>query len=159
MNPNIRSFGAVLSGALALAVAAAALAASLKAPDDVKMGLHILAGVYGDMERKLAAQQYDRLPHENQEFQEGSQALRDAIAQEPADFKARVGASLDATLAAANHVADTSKSHDAGQVRTALEALAASMRKLNALFPQDLRAEPGTVQPPHAALVQPDRVA
>lgn len=137
------------AGVLALGLAAPTFAMEPKSPDMVKMGLRILAAVYGDMERKLAADQYDRLPHENQEFQEGSGALRDAIANENPDVKKQVEAALAASLAAANHVADASKSHDKTQVKAALADLAASMRKLNALFPEALRAEPGTVMPQH----------
>jgi len=125
-----------------------ATAADLKSPQLVKTALRIFAGVYGDMSRKLAAQQYDRLPHENQEFQEGAQAMRDAIAGEPATFKAKVGPVLSKTLAASTHVADVSKSHDETQVKAALGALADSMKELNALFPESLRSLPGTVGPP-----------
>lgn len=137
-----------ITGLLASFIATAALAADLQSPDRVKTGLHILAGVYGDMERKLAAEQYDRLPHENQEFQEGSGALRDAVAHEPAPFKGKVEATLKDTLTAAQKVADTSKTHDKARVSAALAALATSMKTLNALFPEALRAEPGTVDPP-----------
>jgi hypothetical protein len=123
-------------------------ATELKAPEQVHMALRILASVYADMEAKVKNQQFDRLPHENQEFQDGSGAMRDAIADEPADFKARVQASLEKTLAAAQHVADSSKSHDAMQVKSAIDALAASMRTLNGMFPEALRAEPGSVPAP-----------
>jgi hypothetical protein len=123
-------------------------AAELKSPQQVHMALRILASVYADMDAKLKNQQFDRLPHENQEFQEGSGAMRDAIADEPADLKAKVQASLQNTLAAAQHVAESSKSHDAIQVKSAIEALAASMRILNGMFPEALRAEPGSVPAP-----------
>jgi len=130
-------------------LAAAASPGDLKSPELVKTSLRIFAGVYADMSRKLAAQQFDRLPHENQEFQEGAQAMRDAIAGEPAVFKAKVEPVLSKTLAASAHVADVSKSHDATQVTAALGALADSMKDLNALFPEGLRTLPGTVGPPH----------
>lgn len=149
-----------ITGLLATFVVTTSLAADLQSPDMVKVGLHILAGVYGDMDRKLAAAQYDRLPHENQEFQEGSGALRDAVAHEPAAFKNKVEASLADTLAAAQKVADASKSHDKTQVSAALAALANSMTRLNALFPAPLRAEPGTVDPPwmqHGGKAQPPK--
>jgi hypothetical protein len=133
---------------LALCATVTAAAADLQSPEMVKTGLHILAGVYGDMDRKLAAEMYDRLPHENQEFQEGSGALRDAVAHEPEPFKGKVEAALKDSLAAAQKVADTSKTHDKAQVSAALAALASSMKALNALFPAHLRAEPGTVDPP-----------
>ena len=135
--------------ALALALGLPVLAAEPQSPEGVKMGLRILASVYGDMDRKLASGLYDRLPHENQEFQEGSGALRDAIANEPAEFKQRVTAALESALSAAQRVADASKTHDKGQVQTALHGLASAMRKLNALFPTQLRSEPGTVAPPN----------
>ncbi len=144
-------------GILALLVALGgsvgpASAAAPKSPEMVRMGLRILAAVYGDMDRKLAAGQFDRLPHENQEFQEGSQALLDAVAEEPSAFKARVQADLEQARVASRHVAQASKSHDKAQVQSALAALARSMRQLNALFPEPLRAEPGTVEPhPHGA--------
>lgn len=138
----------VAVSALALALGLPGLAAEPQSPDGVKMGLRILASVYGDMDRKLASGLYDRLPHENQEFQEGSGALRDAIANEPAAFKQEVSAALENSLAAAQHVAEVSKTHDEGQVKAALIRLADTMRKLNALFPADLRSEPGTVAPP-----------
>lgn len=137
-----------LASAVALCLIVPAFAAQPQSPDMVKNGLHILAGIYGDMDRKLAAAQYDRLPHENQEFQEGSGALRDAVAHDPAAFKDKVEAALKDSLAAAQKVADESKSHDKTKVSAALASLAGSMKALNALFPPALRAEPGTVDPP-----------
>jgi hypothetical protein len=144
--PSLRLGMACLG--LALIAALPAWAADPRSPDQVKTGLNILAGVYGDMDRKLAAGQYDRLPHENQEMQEGSGALRDAIAQEPAPFKGQIETALKEVLAASQGVAEASKSHDKPQVSAALATLAASLTRLNALFPQGLRAEPGTVDPP-----------
>lgn len=140
--------GWALTGALTLGGWALAQAAEPQSPDQVHMALRILASVYADMESKLPAQQYDRLPHENQEFQDGSGAMRDAVAKEPADYKTSVLAALDKTTSAAQNVADTSQSHDAAKVRSALDALAASMRSLNGLFPEALRAEPGSVPAP-----------
>src|SRR6516225_8596796 len=93
----LAAFGATLSAG-----------ADLKSPSLVKTSLQIFAGVYGDMERKLAAKTYERLPHENQEFQDGAAAMRDAIASEPPAFKTQVETQLKKTLAASQHVADTS---------------------------------------------------
>ena len=128
-------------GALLIVVSASvpAFAADLKSPDLVKTSLQIFAGVYDDMNRKLAAKTYDRLPHENQEFQDGAAAMHDAIAGEQPKFKSQVESVLQETLAAATHVADVSRTHDDAQVRTALNALADSMKKLNAFFPENLR--------------------
>ena len=120
-----------------------AFGADLKSPQLVKTSLQIFAGVYDDMNRKLAAKTYDRLPHENQEFQDGAAAMRDAIAGEPAEFKSRVESVLQKTLAASTHVAEVSKTHDESQVRAALNALADSMKMLAALFPENLRPVAG----------------
>jgi hypothetical protein len=126
----------------------AADAAQPQSPDQIHTALRILASVYADMESKLPNQQYDRLPHENQEFLDGSGAMRDAMTKEPADYRNNVLAALDKAVSASQRVADTSKSHDAAKVRSALDALAASMRSLNGLFPEGLRAEPGSVPAP-----------
>jgi len=131
----------ILAG-VAMGVAAGTWAADLKSPDRVKVALGKLAHEYSDMQRKLAADRYDRLPHENQEFQEESGALREAIANEPADFKATVQSTLEKTLTASTRVADVSATHDKKQVESALESLATSLRSLNALFPESLRVEP-----------------
>ena len=147
---------ALLVGCLAAAGWLSALAAELRSPDLVRTALRIFAGVYGDMSRKLAARQFDRLPHENQECQEAAQAMRDAIAGEPAEFKARVESVLAKTLAASTHVAEVSKSHDEAQVKAALAALADSMRELNVLFPEAVRTLPGTVGPHGAPPSAPD---
>jgi hypothetical protein len=133
---------------LALSGTQAARTAEPKAPQQVHTALMILASVYADMDRKLADAQFDRLPHENQEFHDGSGAMRDAIADEPAEFKARVESALASTLTASEHVADASRTHDAAQVKSAIDALAASMHTLNGLFPEGLRAEPGSVPAP-----------
>lgn len=141
-----RFFHGFLWIGLAMGAATGSFADELKSPDAVKMGLHKLASEYGDMDRKLAAQRYDRLPHENEEFQEESATLRDAIADEPAEFKAKVESALQGALAAATHVADVSATHDKKQVTVALENLATLLKSLNALFPETLRSEPGSVE-------------
>jgi len=151
-----------LVGSLALAAAQAAAGAEPQAPDQVHTALQILASVYADMESKLPSQQFDRIPHENIEFHEGAGAMRDAMKKEPDDYKARVMAALDKALNDSQNVADISKTHDAAKVRAALDALVVSMRALNGLFPETLRAEPGSVPapqhngpPPSATAPQP----
>lgn len=155
MGPVNRFLRGIICVGMMLGAVSGAYAADLKSPDAVKMGLRKLAAEYGDMERKLAAERYDRLPHESQEFQEESGVLREAIANEPADFKAKVESTLESTLTASAHVADVSATHDKKQVQPALESLAAMLRSLNALFPESLRAEPGTVAPGHRGGSQP----
>jgi hypothetical protein len=135
-------------GLLAVLTVTVSHGADLKSPSLVKTSLQIFAGVYGDMQRKLAAKTYERLPHENEEFQDGAAAMRDAIANEPAAFKTQVESQLKKTLAASQHVADTSATRDDAQVHAALDALATSLKDLNGLFPESLRVEPGSVPPP-----------
>jgi hypothetical protein len=145
---SVTRIALALVGGLALAAAQGAAGAEPQSPDQVHTALRILASVYADMESKLPSQQYDRIPHENMEFHEASGAMRDAMTNEPTDYKAKVLAALDAAVNASQNVADTSKTHDAAKVRTALDALVASMRSLNGLFPEALRAEPGSVPAP-----------
>jgi hypothetical protein len=143
----IRKLAAGLLGSLVLVWAQGALSSEPKSVDDVHMALRILASVYADMESKLP-NQLDRLPHENQEFHDGSAAMRDAMANEPADYKAKVLAALDQAVNSSQTVSDTSASRDTAKVKAALEQLAASMRSLNALFPEAIRVEPGSVPAP-----------
>jgi len=143
----IRKLAPGLLGSLALVCAQGAPSAEPKFADAVHMALRILASVYADMESKLP-NQLDRLPHENQEFHDGSAAMRDAMADEPADYKAKVLAVLDQAVNASQEVSDTSASHDTVKVKATLDQLAASMRSLNALFPEAIRAEPGSVPAP-----------
>ena len=130
-----------LLGMVCAGVAVAAVAADLKSPDSVKSGLRQLAGEYRDMSRKVTAERYDRIPHDNQEFHEESESLRAAIANEPADFKTKVESALADALTASAHLADVSATHDPKQVHSALDNLATSLQSLNALFPQSVRAE------------------
>lgn len=155
MGPVNRFLRGIICAGLAVGAATGSLAADLKSPDAIKMGLRKLAAEYGDMERKLAAERYDRLPHESQEFQEESGVLREAIANEPADFKAKVESTLESTLTASARVSEVSATHDKKQVESALESLAALLRSLNTLFPESLRVEPGTVAPGHRGGSQP----
>ena len=146
-----RQLVVALTSGVMLGTLVFAAGAEPQSPDQVHTALRILASVYADMESKLPNQQYDRLPHENQEFQDGSGAMRDAMAKEPATYKSSVLTALDKALGAAQGVADSSKSHDATKVRAALDVLAASMRSLNDLFPEAVRAEPGSVPAPQHA--------
>jgi hypothetical protein len=132
-----------LCGSWLLAAVVPATADELKSPKQVASSLRVFAHEYDDMSERLERRQYDRLPHENLEFQEGGPELRQAIAAEPAAFRAKVEPALTSTLAASVHVADVSKSHDEAQVKAALAALGNSLKELNALFPASVRSLPG----------------
>jgi hypothetical protein len=137
------AFGLMLVCTASLAVSLAALAADLKSPDQVRNALHILAYVQDDMSRKLPTKSYSRLPHENQEFQEAAVPMREAVAGEPAEFKARVEVALQSALAAANTVAEVSKTNDEAKIRASITAVADALTRLNALFPESLRPVAG----------------
>lgn len=145
---SVMTIAMTLVVGLMMAVMQSAAAAEPQSPDQVHTALRILASVYADMESKLPNQQFDRLPHENMEFLEGSGAMRDAMETESSDYKATVLAALTKAVNASQNVADTSKTHDAAKVRAALDALADAIRSLNGLFPEALRAEPGSVPAP-----------
>ena len=136
-----RALPGIVCAGMAMAAAGGALAADLTSPDSVKTGLRQLVSEYGDMGRKVAKERYDRLPHDNQEFHEESQSLRAAIASEPADFRTKVEAALADALTASARLAEVSATHDPKQVQSALDNLATSLRSLNALFPESVRAE------------------
>jgi hypothetical protein len=135
--------GIVLACAASLAVSLSALAADLKSPDQVKNALRILAYVQDDMSRKLPTKSYSRLPHENEEFQEAAVPMRESVAEEPAAFKAQVESALKNALAAANTVAEVSKTNDDEKIKASVTAVADALTKLNALFPEALRPVAG----------------
>jgi hypothetical protein len=120
-----------------------AIAAELHAPDAVKNALRMLAYVQADMASKLPNKAYARLPHESQEFQEASGAMRDAIASDEPALRARVEAALSKALQASDHVSEVSKTSDAARITAAVAAVDAALQELDALFPQELRPVPG----------------
>src|SRR5580700_3088594 len=87
---------------------ASTVAAQLKSPDDVKTGLRLLVQVSNDFKRQITAKAFARIPHENMEYTEAADALRSAIKDEPADFKAKVETRLKAAVAAFQKVSDMS---------------------------------------------------
>jgi hypothetical protein len=142
MSPRSRIVAVLLSFAVA-AVGGATRAAEPASPDAVKNALRILAYVQADMASKLPSHAYARLPHECQEFTEASAAMRDAVATDPAQFKAQVQSALGKALAASNNVAEISKSNDEAKITSAVMAVDAALQDLNKLFPEGLRPMPG----------------
>jgi hypothetical protein len=134
---------AALAAALTMATAQSAAPAAPKSPDAVKNALRVLAYVQADMASKLPTHAYARLPHESQEFQEASGAMRDAVAGDPPEFRAQVEAALNKALAASKDVAEISKSNDEAKITSSVAAVDAALKTLNGLFPQELRPVPG----------------
>jgi hypothetical protein len=133
----------MLGVVVALGVGLTAVAAAPTSPDAVKNALRILAYVQDDMARKLPAHAYNRLPHESQEFEEASAALRDAVAGDPAELRAKVESALGKALAASRSVAEISKGNDEARITAAVKAVDTELRQLSALFPAALRPVPG----------------
>jgi len=140
MSIRFRMIAAIAGLLLAVSVAHGA---APKSPDAVKNALRILAYVQDDMVRKLPTRSYARLPHESQEFTEASEAMRDAVAGDPAAFKSQVESALGKALAASSTVAEVSKSNDEAKIKAAVVAVDAALQELNRLFPESLRPVPG----------------
>jgi len=135
---------ALMTIGLALLVASP-MAAQLKSPGDAKTGLKLLVQVSNDFKRQITAKNFARIPHEYMEYTEAADALRSAIKDEPADFKAKVETRLKAAVAAYQKVSDMSaKSPDADKLMAEHGKAVTAMNALFDLFPADLRPDPNT---------------
>lgn len=144
----MRSFRALAALALALTLGGHAYAAEPRSPDAVKNALRMLAYVQDDMARKLPGRMYDRLPHESQEFEEASGAMRDAVASDAPTLRAQVEAALGKALKASSKVAEISKTHDEARITAAIKDVDTALKELEALFPEKLRPVPGQLGGP-----------
>src|SRR5690349_20157916 len=104
---GIRKTLAVLASVwLVLTIAAPAFAQQLKATEDVRTALRLLVQVSNDFKRQITNKNFTRIPHEYMEYTEAADALRSAVKDEPADFKAKVETRLKAAVAAYQKVSD-----------------------------------------------------
>src|SRR6266568_5189740 len=108
MKRTIKILAILASIGLVLALAGPILAAQLKSPDDVKTALRLLVQVSNDFKRQITNKNFARVPHEYMEYTEAADALRSAIKNEPADFKAKVETRLKTAVAAYQKVSDMS---------------------------------------------------
>jgi hypothetical protein len=141
MSYSRRVLAVVASLGFAL-TAMTSMAADLKSPDQIKTCLRILMQVTNDFDRQITRQSYARLPHENMEFMEGAQALRQALANESADLRAQVEPALQKAVDAAQHVADMSSSNDDAKLRAGHGEMLKAVNAVFAYFPEDLRPDP-----------------
>jgi len=126
-------------------LAASTLAAQLKSPDDVKTGLKLLVQVSNDFKRQITAKNFARIPHEYMEYTQAADALRSAIKEEPAPFKAKVETKLKAAITAYQKVSDMSaKTPDADKLMAEYGKAVTGMNAVFKLFPADLRPDPNT---------------
>jgi hypothetical protein len=122
---------------------ASPVAAQLKSPDDVKTALRLLVQVSNDFKRQITAKNFARIPHEYMEYTEAADALRSAIKDEPADFKAKVETRLKAAVEAAKKVSDMSaNTPDADKLMAEHDKAVTAMNAVFELFPADLRPDP-----------------
>jgi hypothetical protein len=126
--------------------AAGAARAALKSPDEVKTALRLMMQVTNDFDRQITRKTYPRLPHENEEFKEATEALTKAIVGEPAAFRSKVGGEVAKARGVAQKIADES---GAGQEATLRADHGQMLKAVNAVFanfPPELRPDPN-VQP------------
>jgi hypothetical protein len=131
-----------VSFAAAFAVSSAFAQTALQSPARVQTALGTLSRVVDHTQRLITAGNYARLPHENEEFKEGLEALERSIAKDPAGFKAKVAPLLQRARAGSQGVADAAPTHDVARLAAAHTALADSVQAVFAAFPD-------SVQPAH----------
>ena len=133
---------------LILTIAAPAFAQQLKATEDVRTALKLLVQVSNDFKRQISNKNFARIPHEYMEYTEAADALRAAVKDEPADFKAKVETRLKAAVAAYQKVSDMSgKETDVDKLMAEHAKAVTAMNSLFDLFPAALRPDPN-LQPP-----------
>src|SRR5689334_10348553 len=148
MKSTKKILAALASLGLVLTLAAPMFAAQLKSPDDVKTALRLLVQVSNDFKRQIGNKNFARVPHEFMEYTEAADALRSAIKNEPADFKAKVETRLKAAVAAYQKVSDMSgKSTDADALMADHAKAVMAMNSLFDLFPADMRPDPNLPPP------------
>jgi hypothetical protein len=135
---------AVVSVALNLGLGASPAFAQA-APQDtasVRTALGVLNRVVGHTQRLITAQNFAHLPHEDGEFEEGVEALKSAIAHEPASFKQKVEPLIKQAADRSHALAGASAQHHPDTINSAHEALADSVRTLIAAFPESEHPAP-----------------
>jgi hypothetical protein len=94
----------------------------------------------------IDANNYARLPHENGEIKDGSEALKRSVAHEPQYFKVKIDSLLKRVDADSQGVADAADARDDAKLAQKHAALAASVKLLLAAFPAS--AQPPPPKPP-----------
>jgi hypothetical protein len=149
MKSTKKILAAVGAIGLVLTLAAPMLAAqSFKSPDDVKTALKLLVQVSNDFKRQINNKNFARVPHEFMEYTEAADALRGAIKDQPADFKAKVETRLKAAVAQYQKISDMSaKATDPQPLMTEHVKAVAAMNSIFDLFPADYRPDPNLPPP------------
>jgi hypothetical protein len=135
---TIRKVFLVCTVSLAGMLAAASAYAQTAPQSAQARALGTLQRVVGHTQRLITAKNYARLPHENEEFKEGLEALEQSIAGASADFKVRVEPLLKQAQADSQGVADAATSHDDARLAAAHAALVDSVKAVLAAFPESV---------------------
>lgn len=133
---------------LPLSIGLAATQTAMKSPQQVTNALGTFSRVVLHTQILINAKNYVRLPHENGEVKEGTEALETAIAGEPTPFKARVEPLIKKADADSQAIADAADAHDDAKLANAHAAYENSVKLLLAAFP-------ASVQPPSPAPPKP----
>jgi len=145
-----KTFAVLASIGLVLTIVAPAFAQQLKSTEDVRTALRLLVQVSNDFKRQITNKNFARVPHEYMEYTEAADALRSAIKDEPADFKAKVETRLKAAVAAYQKVSDMSANAKETDVDKLMAEHAKAVTAMNAvfdLFPAALRPDPNLPPP------------
>jgi hypothetical protein len=126
---------------LVLSIVPLAAQATMKSPQQVMNALATFPRTVLHTQILINAKNYARLPHENGEVKEGTEALEKSIADEPAGFKAKVEPLLKKADADSEAIADAANTHDDAKLASAHAAYENSVKLLLAAFP-------ASVQPP-----------
>jgi hypothetical protein len=127
---------------LALCIGPAAAQETMKSPQQVMNALATFPRTVLHTQILIAAKNYPRLPHENGEVKEGTEALEKSIAAEPAAFKAKVEPLLKKADADSQGIADAANAHDDAKLASAHAAYASSVKLLLAAFPASVQPPP-----------------
>ena len=148
MRRTKKILAALASIGFVVTLAAPIWAAQLKSPDDVKTALKLLVQVSNDFKRQIGNKNFARVPHEYMEYTEAADALRGAIKNEPADFKARVETRLKAAVTAYQKISDMSaNATDADKLMAEHSKAVTAMNAVFDLFPADYRPDPNLPPP------------
>ena len=149
MRRTKKILAALASIGFVLTLAAPIGAAQLKSPDDVKTTLRLLVQVSNDFKRQIGNKNFARVPKEYIEYTEAADALRSAIKNEPADFKAKVETRLKAAVMAYQKISDMSvNATDADKLMAEHSSKAVpAMNAVFDLFPADFRPDPNLPPP------------
>lgn len=138
----VRSTLLACTALLSFGCGAAFAQTTMKAPQQVTKSLATFTRVVLHTQILINAKNYVRLPHENGEVKEGSEALEHAIADEPAAFRAKVEPLIKMADAQSQAIADAAAAHDDAKLATAHAAYANSVKQLLAAFPASVQPPP-----------------